>query len=239
MHQKYFAAITFVIATLAWAMPQASASVRFYKNESDWLAAVSGVEMLTIDANGVALATEVAAPPVLDQSLGTELTFDAADTGLSLSFELEALQPGASVVFGDDASARWADSLSIGRIDYYEDDDWQIRILPGSAPIRAFAFTLVDSHRGDGESFSIYDAADDMLGSTIDIPYEIGGDDDDRVHFLGVVSSSPIVRIEFDEGLGDDDIAIGDMRFAAIPEPATMSLLAMGGLAMLRRRREQ
>jgi hypothetical protein len=45
------------------------------------------------------------------------------------------------------------------------------------------------------------------------------------------------IMIEAHVDSGDEDWAVDDVQITGVPEPATMSLLALGGLALLRRRR--
>jgi hypothetical protein len=59
---------------------------------------------------------------------------------------------------------------------------------------------------------------------------------------FGTPLVSDKLTIEFDSiNLGNlsDDIAIDNIAFGQVPEPTTLSLLALGGLALLSRRRKQ
>lgn len=52
------------------------------------------------------------------------------------------------------------------------------------------------------------------------------------------------VRVEFTDngfdgvGLGGDRVGLGEVRFSTVPEPSSMALLGLGGIALLRRRRK-
>jgi hypothetical protein len=184
--------------------------VTFYTNEAAWLAAVTNVETFPFTASNVAKSNEVTSPPGNNADLGTStLTFSSTNTGLSRSFTLQALQSGATLVYNDGDLQR--PSISIGRGNVYEDDDWQVTITSG-CPLTAFAFDLVGNATNTGESFSVYGPGNVLLGSTTPPTSSNQGS-----AFLGVVSTSPIVRLHYDEGAsGDngDDIGVANFRFA-------------------------
>ncbi|MBX3114642.1 MAG: PEP-CTERM sorting domain-containing protein [Fimbriimonadaceae bacterium] len=59
--------------------------------------------------------------------------------------------------------------------------------------------------------------------------------------FLGFVSSGAgIVKITFDADGGDGEMGIDNLQYGGepVPEPATMAILGLGGLAVLRKRRK-
>ena len=223
-----------LIAALAMTTA-ASAVVDFYLNEADWLAAVEDVETLITTDTNVGLATELSSPPSQNTNCGPILTFETVNTGMSQGFQVQTIQSGAWFTFSDGEPAPvkpgFEDALSVGDINNHEDDNWQLLILPGGRSVFAFAFDLRHSQFSTGESMSVYDGLDALLGSTTAIPAGGLGSD-----FLGFVSSDPFVKIVFDEDPLDDDIAIADFRFA-VPEPMTMSLLAAGGIPILKRRK--
>jgi hypothetical protein len=210
--------------------------VVFYTDQTSWNNIVEGVEGLDFTAANVALANEVATPPGNNASVGGVLTFDAANTGLSSSFELSTLEPNAGFTFNDNEGSgpEWDNALSIGDIDNFENDDWQIVFNSGS--VFNFGWFLQDNGTSLGESFSVYDLNDNLLGTFSMIP------ETDGIDFVGVVSSVPIGRVAFDEDPGDDDIAIGGIRLsviAAIPEPSGLLLygVLVAGIAAVRNRR--
>jgi hypothetical protein len=56
--------------------------------------------------------------------------------------------------------------------------------------------------------------------------------------FLESVFADDLGRIAIDFDVAGTSGAINALRLTAVPEPATLGLLALGGLAMLRRRRK-
>ena len=188
-----------------------AAEVSFITHEATWSALVDRVEVFDTTSANVLLANEVTSPPTGNSQLGGVLTFDSANTGLSRSFTVETLQPGAGFTFNDNEGPPLPvilDALSVGDMNDYEDDDFQISITNGPA-LYGFAFSLNDNVRQAGELLSVYGPGDVLLGTTPVIP----GTNGVRA-FWGVLSTTPITRIAFDENAGGDDILIADFRFA-------------------------
>ena len=104
---------------------------------------------------------------------------------------------------------------------------------------QAVGFWLIDSeHMLAGlETIEFYDADENLLLDPVTMPitgYDTG--DVDGNFFIGLVSDVLIARVLINEWHGADaeDIGLDDVW---VPEPATLSLLALGGLAAMRRRR--
>ncbi len=203
------------------------------------------METFETTADNIAKAQEVSSPPPNNAQLGSTLTFYSTDTSLSWGFRLNALQLGASLVFNDcEGYLVWPNVLSIGDINNYENDDWQLEILSGP-PLYAFAFNLINDN-DPYDYIYVYGQGGTLLGSTHDLPYCLYGGDP-YPYFFGLISTDPISKIYFDEDVGPDDIGISDFRFASIPtanpipEPASGLLLVAGlsGLACLLRRNKQ
>ena len=193
---------------------------RFFTEEAAWLAAVQGVETFSTQARNIPQAAEVAALPAAGQTLAAVLNFPSSTTRLSRSFRLTMLEPGNGrghgFVFDDfnkpGDSPGFNNALSVGKIEQFQDDDWQLDITSGPR-LYAFAFDLCDNVASKGESLSVYGAGNRLLARCDDIP----GANQSRV-FLGVVSNTPITRIVFNEDPAGDDTAIANLRFATTGE---------------------
>jgi len=231
-----------VIVSLGLCSTASAASVNFYTNEASWQAALSSgltLESFNTTAANVALANEVATAPGPNTSVGDFLTFDKANTGLSVSFTVEALQSGANFTFDDDETSGnipdFDNALSVGDIHNHENDDWEVIVTDG-LPLYGFGFYLRNSDSVSGESFQLFAQGGTFLDSFTGIPTSNS--------FVGAISTAPITRLYFNEDPGGDDIAIADFRFASgnpVPEPTTLAMLAglsgMGLIAARRRRK--
>ncbi len=83
---------------------------------------------------------------------------------------------------------------------------------------------------GSGNSLLVYIADSNLYVGTISNSY--GGE------FWGFTSDTPFtsVRLIGGSGIHQQIYSLDDMVYSGIPEPATMGLLAFGGLAMIRRK---
>ncbi|MDY6839503.1 MAG: hypothetical protein SWH78_16175 [Thermodesulfobacteriota bacterium] len=201
-----------------------AATVTFFTDESDWLAAAGNVEVFSVTSANVATADEVTSPPIDFDPLGNTLTFQAVNTGLSRTFILEALESGAEIVF---RNGSYVEELSIGAHEVHEDDDWQMTFSGGPA-LYAFAFELIvnnDPGVGGEESFSVYGLGGSLLDT--DSPPTSQGV---RGGFYGVVSDVPIGRVKFNEDTGSDDIDLAEFRFGGNDEvPISDPCAGLGG----------
>lgn len=208
----------------------------FYTDEAAWLAVVQGdVQYFATTLDNIEKADEALPAAVL--------TWQAANTGLSRSFRLSALQPGATFFYVTDPNHTDKPGLYVGADTEYEDDDWRIDLLDGP-DLTAFGFDLIGNDEvghggGTDEAFEIFDTFGNSLGRLEypDIPTQDPYDPLPTSKFLGVITSVPIGHIIFDEDSEVDDIVIADFRFVPVPEPSTMLLMLSGCLWVIRRRR--
>lgn len=215
---RSIALVSLLAAMPAWAE---LGDIYCFEDEALWNALAANVESLTTDADGVALANEVPAPPGSNSQLGKILTFDAAVTGLSRGFLLETLDPSTDILAGftfsdgePNPSADFIDALSVGDINNFQNDDWRFSVVSGET-VASFAFILRQNGDTDAEEAMIaLDAADQVLDQCQPVPVSDGAD------FFGLIASVPVTKVIFNEGDGDggsgssdDDIALADPRF--------------------------
>jgi len=201
------------VALLALGPATARAEVSFYTDSAAWNAAVGAAAVESFDTTpaNLALADELVAPPGFNQSMGTQLTFRAPNTGLCGGFTLRALEPGATLVHQDLAGgAFWGSgTVSIGQTDSFDDDDFAMSFPTDS--FFAVGFYLVDTTTASSEWFRVYGAGGQIgalngndIPSSSPFPGSV---------FVGAVATEPITSVRFDESSDTDDIAIRDLAF--------------------------
>jgi hypothetical protein len=185
---------------------------------AEWEAMVSDMELFTTIPENIALADEVSSLPGLNAYLGSTLTFQTVNTGLSRGFVLKTLQPGAGFTFNDTEGGvplvSFQNALSVGDNDDYEDDDWELDLLGGSS-MMAFGVEIRDSRFAPGESITLYSGAEPVGVIALSSLPSVGNDN----YFIGIVSDVPFDRIVFNEDPDGDDIGIADFRFATVLPP--------------------
>lgn len=119
-----------------------------------------------------------------------------------------------------------------------------VAVLVAAAPTVAAVITYTDETTWQAavsgeESFDLA-AADLYLAEVAVEPTTSGdipssSDSGDFQAFFGVTSDVPFDRVVYDEDPGGDDIGIGELQLAAVPQPRTALLLGLGlaGLAAL------
>lgn len=149
------------------------------------------------------------------------LTFDSASTGYPFSFLLRA-PVSDGFTFDDKEGSSYSDafggmdqarSLSVGDVDDYDNDDFEIQ-FPGyraNTAVFAVGITVGDNTAESGE-FTAVDGTGgytrEMAGCVPDSPGTHG--------FLGVLSTVPLHRLFFNENSGTDDIFVRDLVFGVL-----------------------
>ena len=188
----------------------AQAAATLVTDKIQWEAMVSEIEVFVTTADKIVLADEAYYLPGLDEQLGSTLTFQTSNTGMSRGFVIEALETGAGLTFDDDGATEFEDALSVGDIDAYEDDDWQLSLLDG-ASMMAFGVEIRHSDFAPGEAITLYSGANAVGTVDLSLLPATGNNN----YFIGIISDVPFDRIVFNEDPDGDDIAIADFRFAA------------------------
>ncbi|RJR18747.1 MAG: hypothetical protein C4581_06025 [Nitrospiraceae bacterium] len=182
---------------------------------ADWEAMVSDIELFTTISENIALADELASQPGMNAQLGPILTFQSTKTGLSRGFFVETLQEGAGFTFNESEGGvtqiSFQDALSVGDINGWEDDDWQLSLLDG-ASMMAFAVEIRSARFGPGEAMTLYSGSEPVGSVDLNSLPNIG----DENYFIGLISDVPFDRVSFDEDPDGDDIGIADFRFANV-----------------------
>jgi len=207
-------------------------SMTVYNDKLEWEAATKDIEEFRTSAHAIARANEITSTPNGNADLGSVLTFESANTGLSRSFILISTNIPRTMARGlvlDDSEAGLAGprNISIGDADgigdpntrsLYENDDWRLGVYSGPK-LTSFAFTIVGNDESLAESMQFYNG-NILIGSIVDLATP------DGTRFIGVTTREAITRIVFDEdeidpGPDFDDIAIRDFCFGTMREKPT------------------
>ncbi|HOW97710.1 MAG TPA: hypothetical protein P5567_13725 [Kiritimatiellia bacterium] len=217
----------------AWAVRGAVADTLFFTNEADWVAATTNRELFQTTAANVGLADEVDAPAQNNVDVGSNLTFQAVNTGLPWSFRVATLQAGARFTFSDNEEGAgyppylgFEEALSVGDIDDYEDDDFEVVILDGPN-LHGVAMDIGENDPliADGGVY-VYDPAAQLIGYSSIVPAR-----SNAFAFLGIVSDAAIGRVVIDEDTGGDDVSVRHFRFARhrTADPAVTAWAPLAG----------
>lgn len=196
--------------------PLQAAATFYFDDYAGWQSAaravgIQKVEVFRTTASNLALANEIPGPPTNNQALNYSLTFAAANTNYCRSFTLRALQTtaGGAMTFDDNegngTTANFVNAISIGDINNFENDDFQLSFPANEAATYAVSFIIKDNNSNAGEFVNVYGAGDVLIAS-IPMPAGINV----RV---GIVADERITAVNFDEDTGGDDIAIADFAF--------------------------
>ena len=185
-----------------------AATIEFFVNdEPGWVSAATGaglnIERLDTTPANTALANEVALPPANGTNLNTSiLTFDAANTGLSIGFRFEVTE-SPSIIY----------RTTPNRINYEPsasgEEDWTLQLTEGPK-LRAFAIEIHE-REGQGPEISI-SAGATVLDSINTVPIFPNS-------FLGVLSDTPFDLVTYVHNDSTNE-GFADFQFATIPEPS-------------------
>ncbi len=191
----------------------AAGEVTFYTNRTTWLAAVGGAANVAewrYYSSVLDAAAEVSGRPVVDQDIGGTLTFADAP----IPFTLRCMEDGAHFIHRDSVlGSGVVEGLSIGRSNIHENDDMEITFTSGC--VRAAGVLFFQNSAETGEQVRVYDTAGGLLATYSGLPA-----------FIGIVSSTPIGKIEFDEAVGADDIGTTGIDIVDCTDPAAVRIFS-------------
>ncbi len=137
---------------------------------------------------------------------------------------------GVKLVYQDNEQSSWGDSLSVGDIDNYDNDNVVVRFDAETAPYWA-GIEIINNSVENGEFFRVYDLNNALIA---EMPHgdfvrqsgvSIDGDTNDLT-FFGVKTNFPIGKIEFNEDHSGGD----DVGFRAVITAGPVSDLDADGL---------
>ncbi|MEM7465806.1 MAG: tail fiber protein [Pseudomonadota bacterium] len=207
------------VALVSLAFNSQAAVTTYFNDYPAWATAYQSVgfqqvQLLQTNASNVSLATEVGSPPTRNRGLGTNtLTFEDSEVNLYCrGFIVKALQANSQFTFDDDEGSgnlpTFDNALSVGDLDNYENDDFEISFPAGEPPAYAISFVLRDSAADNAESLTVY-GENNVVLATVPGSALVAN----QPGTIGLISDEPITRIVFNEGAGGDDIAIADFAF--------------------------
>jgi hypothetical protein len=221
--------VAVAVATLAVASAGVQAGVI---DDADFFSSISHT-LITFNtyANGD--------PVVLGQGEWCTMYYDEyIDSGVW--FDYEPYDYPTNLSYVNDADANFDIAQGIGgslQIAFPSDaeDSFAMVFDDPNKPVRAFGFWVVNNNtEPNGVTFTAKNASGDVLGtvslegSLID--GTLGSAD---YGFMGLYADEDIARVEITK----EYALLDDLRFSEeVPEPVTVGLLALGGLAVLRRR---
>jgi hypothetical protein len=161
----------------------------------------------------LAATDEITDPPAPNASLVPLLTVSEFDP----PFAIEVLEPAAVFVYADPEFVPSANTLSVGRIDVHENDDF---VFTTSGSSSAVGVTIIDNTEGAAaqEWCEVYADSGVLLGTVL---MRQGGAQ--ARLFNGLIGRLPIGEVLFAEDSVGDDIGIADVVFApaAVAVPAS------------------
>jgi uncharacterized protein YjbI with pentapeptide repeats len=185
----------------------------YYNSDSVWKTAAeaevgSWIRFPTVQIN-IQKADQVAGIVGDNEQLGKTLGFDKNNTGLCQGVYLQTVEAGAGFTFNDTEGSGLVftpNALSVGDVDNYENDDFELTFNAGFGLPRAVGFYIVGNTAQLGENIQVYGVGNTLL-YTGGLPgySETGA-------FAGFVSTEGIAKIRINESsAGGDDIAMKDV----------------------------
>ena len=200
----------------------ANDSIGFYTDSGEWIAAL---DIIPYPTDTIIFETSLANMRLADgvdtiydkgrTALKSQVTFYASETGLDLSFCLSHLGSRTLVYNDYFASKPRPGFISIGVANKQENDDFSIAVTGtfNNGYVFAMGFYLGNNIFESGEYLKVW--RDTIVLKTYDENHSKfmwpRGHWSEK--FLGIVSTSPITTLEFNEGAGGNDVYIRNFYF--------------------------
>jgi len=216
---------TILMMAVIWlaACGPATAAVTVYTDEASFLTATGSPQYL-IDFETFGDGSTVVGDPIVD---GTEWS----DLGVQFS----PAPPSDVLQLTDSGNTVTSGTHALFSPSPFDHSNY---VITFSTPVESVGFWLIDSELTDPvEELVLYDASDNPLLSMTPpfLGYITTGPESN--YFLGYTSDTPISKIALIEHANDDDgVGFDDFRYT-VPEPTSIGLMGLGGLALLRRRK--
>ena len=103
-------------------------------------------------------------------------------------------------------------------------------------PVLTFGMYIVDNEITSATELIILEGSDGAILGEFAMPVDPNGTTPPlSVDFRGYISDTPIAKVYVIEDSDGEGLSLDDVMYS-VPEPATLGLLALGGLALLRRK---
>jgi hypothetical protein len=213
MKTKRYFSFMVMIAVISFRFP-AMANLSFYTDRSDWESDVNG-DIVTEDFDSVT-------PSFLTGGVNNTGLIDIELINLALINKWNSIDDGSSY-------------SNVNGTPYYQggcrsDDPDTIIVLHMPFPVNAFGGDFTSTCSGDGLALQVNG-----------VRYEFSGlmSSTDGTGFLGFISTDAFSDVTLfnckEEDYFGETFGLDNVRFVAVPEPATMILLGLGGFVLRKR----
>ena len=199
-------------------------AVTIFSNKNDFQIATQYYPSVTIDFEQFGDGTPIVGTPIINGGEWTNLGVTFATLDPSISGSVSLLEQASLAPSGT--------HMLFHSRPYY---DYSSYVIDFVNPVIAFGMMVCDSEVGNNEQINVYNSRDELLAS-YPLPQYGNFVSDKRANFFwGCISQIAISKIVIIEEYGDEDMVPLDDVVFAVPEPATLLLLGVGGLVLRKR----